>query len=67
MKWIKIDSKNLPEGEVLVANFKSGTYGYKEKVLGYLSIQNGYNLECNSESELLENPTHYIDIHSFDI
>lgn len=67
MEWIEIDLKNLPKREVLAANFESGTYGYKEKIIGYVSL-NGYESAiCENEDYLLENATHYIPINDFDI
>lgn len=68
MEWIKIDTNNLPEGEVLAANFAPRTYGYKEKVIGYLSQLEGEpRAQCESENEILENCTHYIPINDFNI
>lgn len=66
MKWIKINKNELPENEVLAANFKEGTYGYKEKIIGYLSDENG-DISCESDNEFLENCTHFIDINKYDI
>ena len=66
MDWIKIDKDNLNDNEVLAANFKSGTYGYKEKLLGYLNYEHGI-LKCENEYEELKNVTHYIDIHKHDL
>ena len=31
MTWFEIDINNLPEGEVLCANFNKRTYGYKTR------------------------------------
>lgn len=68
MEWIQIDKNNLPEGEVLAANFKPKTYGYKEKLLGYLSHdEQNDSTTCESNNEVLENCTHYIPINDFDI
>lgn len=66
MNWIEINKKALPQGEVLAANFKAGSYGYKEKLIGYLSHSRD-SFECESNTELLENCTHYIDINKHDI
>jgi hypothetical protein len=49
MEWIKIDKNNLPDGEVLSANFEIGTYGYKEKIIGYLSMDKS-EIICESET-----------------
>jgi hypothetical protein len=35
MQWRVIDKSSLPTKEVLAANFKRGSYGYKEKIVGY--------------------------------
>ena len=66
MEWILIDKSNLPEGEILAANFKPRTYGYKEKLLGYLHIT-GDSITCENENEVLGNCTHYIDLNKFDL
>lgn len=66
MNWEKINTANLPEGEVLAANFKAGTYGYTEKLLGYLHMD-GDVICCENDNEVLENCTHYIDINKHDI
>jgi len=63
MEWILIDKDNLPEGEVLAANFKKGTYGYSEKLIGYLYE----DMICSSDDEQLENCTHYIEINKHDV
>ena len=67
MEWIKIDKENVYEdGEVLAANFQAGTYGYKEKVIGYLIIEDG-EICCENEYERLENATHYINLNEHDL
>ena len=63
MEWTKIDFNNLPSGEVLAANFKPKTYGYLEKLLGYLSDDG----TCSEENTILENCTHYIDLNKYDL
>ena len=65
MEWIPIDPQNLPEGEVLAANFKVGTYGYREKLLGYVG-KDGLGILCDAYTTLRD-VTHYIDIHKFDV
>ncbi len=65
MKWIKLGSE-LPSVEVLAANFREGTFGYKEKMMGYVDIDDGV-VTCDSGHEILENCTHYIDLNEFDI
>lgn len=67
MEWIEINTENLPEKEVLAANFKKGEYGYKEKLLGYLHAESHGAITCENECEVLNNCTHYIDIHNHDI
>jgi hypothetical protein len=68
MEWILLDPNNLPEKEVLAANFKSGTFGYKEKLVGYLGVdERNNNIVCEAESVILENCTHYVDLEKFDI
>lgn len=66
MKWIKINKNELPENEVLAANFKEGTHGYKEKIIGYLYYENDVIL-CEKDSAILKNCTHFIDIDKYDI
>lgn len=67
MEWVLIDKMNLPNKEVLAANFQPGTYGYKEKLIGYLGESEEGVIGCESDNELLENCTHYIDLNLFDI
>lgn len=66
MEWIKINRDKLPDNEVLAANFEPRTFGYTEKLLGSLHIDNGI-VCCENSNEILENCTHYIDIHKHDI
>lgn len=67
MEWIKIDKENLPEGEVLAGNFKKGTYGFKEKCIGFLGIDEGEDfVSCENDNEVLENCAHYIDLSKHD-
>lgn len=66
MKWIEIDPNNLPTGEVLGACFKERTHSFGEKLVGYLKSATsfrGWMIVCESDTEELENVTHYIDIH----
>jgi len=65
MHWIEINKTNLPKGEVLSANFNPFSYGYKEKLLGFLYIEKGIVIASN-KNEVLENCTHFIDIHKHD-
>jgi hypothetical protein len=66
MEWIKIDKNNLPADEILAANFMPFTYGYKEKLLGTLHIEDD-TIICESDNEQLENCTHYIPINTYDL
>ncbi|KKL26006.1 hypothetical protein LCGC14_2399630 [marine sediment metagenome] len=66
MEWIKIDIDKLPEDEVLAANFQLGTYGVKEKLIGWIGDDQG-SIYCESEYEVLGNCTHYIDLSKFDL
>lgn len=72
MKWIKIDKRNLPKGEILCANFRPRTYGFKEKLIGYIHVVREVTTKtdkicCHSSTICLEEVTHYINIHEFDI
>jgi len=66
MKWIEIDKDDLPDKTVLAANFISGTYGYKEKLIGCLSLDIE-DIICENEREVLGGCSHYIDLDKFDI
>jgi len=59
MEWIKLDLTNFPTGEVLAGNFRKGTRGYREHLMGYLDKHGG----CEDGFQILDNCTHYIDIH----
>lgn len=67
MKWIELDKSELPTKEVLVANFQPRTFGYKEKLIGYVYMEDDGKFSCESEDSMLNNCTHYIDIHQFDV
>lgn len=68
MEWLPIDINNLPKGEVLAANFKSRSYGFREKLVGHLHINEVLDVvTCTAEDTILYDCTHYIDIHKFDI
>lgn len=68
MEWEKIDIENLPDKKVLAANFAPGTYGYKEKIIGYIGLLEGNDRShCENDHEILENCTHFIPINDFDI
>ena len=65
MKWIQFDKSNLPKGEILAGNFEKGTFGYGEKLIGYIHTYSNI-IHCVSESSSVKNVTHYIDIHQFE-
>lgn len=67
MNWIKININKLPKGEVLAANFKPYSYGYKEKLIGYLSVTDEGNVDCEDDYTMLSDCTHYIPINDFDL
>jgi len=68
MEWTVLDKEKIPQGEILAANFKPKSYGYKEKLLGYLYYDETEEMiTCESGSEVLENCTHYIDLSKYDI
>jgi len=66
MGWVPIDKGNLPEKEILAANFRPGKTGYMCKNLGYLYID-GNSITCEGSQAKLYNCTHYIDLALFDI
>jgi hypothetical protein len=66
MEWIQLKENELPDNEVLCANFRKGTYGFKKKLIGYVSKYITGEINCSDENTVLENVTHYIDIHKFD-
>jgi hypothetical protein len=65
--WTPIDRDNLPDHEVLAANFKEGSYGYKEKLIGYLEEYGDGIIGASSQDEVLENITHFIDLKKHDL
>jgi hypothetical protein len=66
MQWLPIPNE-LPTHEVLAANFKRGSYGYKDKLIGYLYYTSTGTLSCDADTMTLENCTHYIDINKYDL
>jgi len=62
--WENITNlENEPTHEVLAANFKPGTYGFKEKLYGFVSYSDEEEcFICQSEGVILENVTHFIDV-----
>ncbi len=67
MKWKDIDKKRMPKETVLAANFGPSTYGYKEKLIGWLYVNEQGVICCENEFEVLENCTHFILINHYDI
>ena len=65
MQWIKIDKDNLPKNDVLAGNFEKGTCSFGEKLIGWLGVDDNNVICCESNSEVLYDCTHYIDIHKF--
>jgi hypothetical protein len=67
MQWVAIDENNLPENEVLAANFMPDTYGYREKIVGFICYDEDEGICASNEHEMLFSVTHYIDISKFDL
>lgn len=76
LKWTKIDSNNLPKGNVLAANFNiNDHWHFNHKLVGSLFLGGGYpgdthtphlQVVCVSNGDtVLRNVTHYIDIELF--
>ena len=63
MEWLPIDRENIPDGEVLVANFNKGSYGYKEKIIGYVNDA----FCCENLHQSLDGCTHYIRLSDYDL
>lgn len=67
-RWISVEER-LPDGEVLAANFAPGTYGYKEYLIGYVSVvkctepdwEKGKCYATN-DFEILNNVTHWMPL-----
>lgn len=66
MKWLSIKEHGIPEGEVLAGNFTPGSYGYKEKLVGYIIENKDGSIVCDSEETQLQGVTHFIYIHQHD-
>lgn len=63
-RWISVKER-LPAGEVLAANFATGTYGYKEYIIGYVfppivTEPGGYYAENGYET--LHDVTHWMPL-----
>lgn len=63
-RWISVEER-MPEGEVLAANFATGTYGYKEYIIGYVfpprvTEPGGYYAE--NDYETLHDVTHWMPL-----
>ena len=61
MEWISVKER-LPEKEVLAANFKPRSYGYKEYLIGYLSEYTNGTITAENNHEILENVTHWMPL-----
>lgn len=66
INWNELDQLSLPKGIVLAANFQPKTYGYSEKIIGYIYEEGGV-IKCENEYELLEGCTHYVKVNDFDV
>lgn len=65
-KWISVEDR-LPNVEVLAANFAPKTYGYKEYIIGYVSVEKctEHGKYCASNDyEILYNVTHWMPLPS---
>ena len=63
-KWISVEDR-LPKVEVLAANFAPGTCGYKEYIIGYVSVEQctEQGKYCASNDyEILYNVTHWMPL-----
>lgn len=63
-KWISVEDR-LPNVEVLAANFAPKTYGYKEYIIGYVSVEKctEHGKYCASNDyEILYNVTHWMPL-----
>ena len=63
MHWIKVTKENLPGKEVLALNYMKNTYGFKEKLLGYIYVddESTSGFACEDEGQILQSVTHFID------
>lgn len=61
MHWRKIDPQNLPEKQVLAANFQKGSYSFRYKLVGRLFSEDN-QVWCQTDFQSLEHGTHYVDI-----
>ncbi len=68
LEWISVEDR-LPDGEVLAANFRPGTYGYKEYIIGYISPVKCFDPDwkkgkhvATNDFEILENVTHWLPL-----
>lgn len=67
-RWISVKER-LPDGEVLAANFAPGTYGYKEYLIGYVSVVKCTEPDwekdkcyATNDFEILNNVTHWMPL-----
>lgn len=65
--WHEIlDVNNLPQEEVVAANFKPRTMGFKEVLVGWLYYEEDI-VSCRDEYQELLNVTHYMPIRDIDL
>jgi hypothetical protein len=68
MEWKVIDDHVAQTaGEVLIANFREGSYGYKDKIIGRIGYIASGRYSAENEYEQLQYATHYVDIYQYDI
>ena len=61
-QWIEITELTKPNIEVVAINMKPGTYGYKEKLVGYIRYNENLGcFVCSDENTELRNVTHYLN------
>lgn len=59
-RWKRVEEEP-PEGEVIAANFKPGTYGYQECLIGYIGKKDG-GFIAENDYEILTDVTHWMPI-----
>lgn len=64
--WHEIIGNDLPQEEVMAANFIPRTYGFKEILVGWLEKDDDMII-CRDEYQELPNVSHYIPIRNIDL